>query len=434
MDIAALTETYPIVADIAAAKEVMWVNPDYGQESDLMGLTQADLFDAAARFDRFGAYMAVAFPETAVTGGILESPLHKLDQMKSAITEREHYVLPGDLYLKADNELPISGSIKSRGGIYEVLKFAESVAIKHGLITYMDDYAHFNDPEFHDLFSQYGIAVGSTGNLGLSIGIVAAKLGFKTTVHMSSDAKAWKKNLLREKGVNVVEYAGNFTEAITAGREQAALDPTVYFIDDEGSRDLFLGYGVAAIRLQKQLKDMGIKVDAEHPLFVYLPAGVGGSPSGVTFGLKQILGPNAHAIFAEPTHIPSVLLGMVTGLNDQISVYDIGLDGVTEADGLAVGRPSRLAGRVMKTLLQGIATFDDSRVMAYTAQLRDTEGYKVEPSATAGFAALQQAQPYLGTQYPMQNATHIVWSTGGMLVPESEHERNYAIGEALLNQ
>jgi len=425
----------PLVQDLQAQKEVMWVNPDYHKAAATTQLSQADLFDAEARFRRFGAYMAVAFPETAATGGILESPLHKIDRMKASMTAREDYQVVGNVFLKADNELPISGSIKSRGGIYEVLKFAESVAIKAGKLAYLDDYAVLNEPEFHDLFSQYGIAVGSTGNLGLSIGIVAAKLGFKTTVHMSMDAKAWKKDLLREKGVTVVEYEGNFTQAITAGREQAAADPTTYFIDDEGSTDLFLGYGVAAIRLQKQLKDMHIPVDEDHPLFVYLPAGVGGSPGGVTFGLSQILGEHAHAIFAEPTHIPSVLLGMATGLNDQISVYDIGLDGMTEADGLAVGRPSRLAGRVLKPILEGIATFDDDRIMAYTAELRDTEGIKVEPSATAGFAALREAQPYLTTQYPhLDQATHIVWATGGMLVPESEHERNYQLGKAILDR
>lgn len=239
--------------------------------------------------------------------------------------------------------------------------------------------------------------------------------------------------LLRAKGVTVVEYAGNFTEAITAGRKLAEKDPSVFFIDDEGSKDLYLGYAVAAIRLQQQLKDQHIPVDAAHPLYVYLPAGVGGSPSGVTFGLKTIFGANAHAIFAEPTHIPSVLLGMATGLNDKIAVYDIGLDGRTEADGLAVGRPSRLAGREMRTLLDAITTFNDDRIMAFTAQLNDTEGIKVEPSAAAGFAALQDAQSLLAQRYPEAVApTQIVWATGGMLVPAAEYQRDYELGEALL--
>ncbi|QFR23678.1 D-serine ammonia-lyase [Schleiferilactobacillus harbinensis] len=431
MNIDELAASTPIVADLAAGREVVWANPDYGKAATLRQ-TRADLFDAAARLDRFAPYFVHAFPETAVSGGILESPVVPLPAMKAAITAREHYDLSGALYLKADNQLPISGSIKSRGGIYQVLKIAEQLAVDAGLITYMDDYAAFDTPAFHDLFSHYGISVASTGNLGLSIGIVAAKLGFKATVHMSHDAKQWKKDLLREKGATVIEHDTDFSSAITAGRLAADQDPTVFFIDDEGSVDLYLGYAVAGIRLQKQLRDAGIPVDDAHPLFVYLPAGVGGSPSGVTFGLKMIFGEAVHAIFAEPTHVPSVVLGMATTLNEQISVYDIGLDGLTEADGLAVGRPSRLAGHEMRTLLDAITTFKDDRVMAYTAELMDTEHIRVEPSATAGFAALHDAQPLLASKYPMANATHLVWATGGMLVPDDEYQRDYTIGEALL--
>ncbi|ASC07727.1 D-serine ammonia-lyase [Pediococcus pentosaceus] len=427
IDVDALSKKYPAIKQMQAYEPIFWKNLNYKKEAELpVGVEH--IFDAEARFQRFAPYFEVAFPETLPTHGILESPLLKMDKMKAVLNAEAQNQVKGDLYLKADNYLPISGSIKSRGGIYEVLKFAEKVAMKHGEIVYGDNYAKLNESRFKDLFGQYGIVVGSTGNLGLSIGIVACKLGFRTSVHMSSDAAQWKKDMLREKGVNVVEYNDNFTHAITEARKSAEADPMAYFIDDEGSYDLFLGYSVAAVRLQAQLKAQNIKVDAEHPLFVYLPAGVGGSPSGVAFGLKKIIGENVHPIFAEPTHIPSVSLGMMTGLNDQISVYDAGIDGVTKADGLAVGRPSRIAGKMMDTLLYGIQTFDDQKMMKNVAELHDSENVDVEPSAASGFTILDDVQAQLEQDYPMENASHIVWATGGSMVPKNDMDQYVAEG------
>lgn len=427
IDVDALSKKYPAIKQMQAYEPIFWKNLNYKKEAELpVGVEH--IFDAEARFQRFAPYFEVAFPETLPTHGILESPLLKMDKMKAVLNAEAQNQVKGDLYLKADNYLPISGSIKSRGGIYEVLKFAEKVAMKHGEIVYGDNYAKLNEPRFKDLFGQYGIVVGSTGNLGLSIGIVACKLGFRTSVHMSSDAAQWKKDMLREKGVNVVEYNDNFTHAITEARKSAEADPMAYFIDDEGSYDLFLGYSVAAVRLQAQLKAQNIKVDEEHPLFVYLPAGVGGSPSGVAFGLKKIIGENVHPIFAEPTHIPSVSLGMMTGLNDQISVYDAGIDGVTKADGLAVGRPSRIAGKMMDTLLYGIQTFDDQKMMKNVAELHDSENVDVEPSAASGFTILDDVQAQLEQDYPMENASHIVWATGGSMVPKDDMDQYVAEG------
>lgn len=424
-----LSNKFPMIKAMQKYQTIFWKNPNYQKKADLpVGIEH--IFDAEARFQRFAPYFEVAFPETLPNHGILESPLIKVEQMRQVLNEEAVNQIQGALYLKADNYLPISGSIKSRGGIYEVLKFAEKVAMKHGELVYGDNYAKLNEPHFKELFSKYGIVVGSTGNLGLSIGIVACQLGFKTSVHMSSDAAQWKKDMLREKGVNVVEYNDNFTHAITEARKSAEMDPSAYFIDDEGSFDLFLGYAVAAVRLQTQLKAQNILVDKEHPLFVYLPAGVGGSPSGVAFGLKQIIGENVHPIFAEPTHIPSVSLGMMTGLNEKIAVYDVGIDGITKADGLAVGRPSRIAGKMMDTLLYGIQTFDDQKMMKNVAELHDSENINVEPSAASGFTILDDVQGQLKQDYPMENATHIVWATGGSMVPKADMGKYLADGEA----
>ncbi len=50
--------------------------------------------------------------------------------MKSKIDKIYDKRIYGNLILKRDDLLPIAGSIKARGGIYEVLKHAETLAIK----------------------------------------------------------------------------------------------------------------------------------------------------------------------------------------------------------------------------------------------------------------------------------------------------------------
>jgi D-serine ammonia-lyase len=99
---------------------------------------------------------------------------------------------------------------------------------------------------------------------------------------------------------------------------------------------LFLGYSVAAERLKKQFDEAGIVISEGKPLYVYLPCGVGGGPGGVAFGLKMMFGDNVHCFFAEPADSCCMMLGMLTGKHNEISVNDFGLENRTIADGLAV--------------------------------------------------------------------------------------------------
>ncbi|WP_336824063.1 D-serine ammonia-lyase [Sporosarcina sp. USHLN248] len=423
---------FPLLKKVTSQQEVFWVNPRNGDSEEGIkqsGITAADVRDASERLARFAPYIEKVFPETAFANGMIESPLTAIPFAKEALSNEYGIDIPGKLLLKQDNELPISGSIKARGGIYEVLKHAETLAIQDGRITYDENYEKFAEPAMRDLFAKHKIAVGSTGNLGLSIGIMSAKLGFNVTVHMSADAKAWKKELLRKKGVTVIEYADDYSKAVEEGRKQAEADPLCHFIDDENSLDLFLGYAVAGERLAAQLKEMGTIVDEDHPLFVYLPCGVGGGPGGVAFGLKLQFGNHVHCFFAEPTNSPCMVIGMMTGLHDTVSVADFGLSNHTAADGLAVGRPSAFVGRKMESLLAGCFTITDETMFNLLTMIADTEAIRLEPSALAGMTGPIQTIQHAAPLADSKNATHIVWATGGSMVPETEMEQYYGIGK-----
>ena len=444
-EIKQLKEEYPLVEKMAAGEELVWFNPKgYNSSLQEAGLPfgSAEIDDAEERLRRFAPYIMKAFPETEESQGIIESPLKEIPDMKDED-------IPGRLFLKMDSHLKISGSVKARGGIYEVLKFAEEVAAKEKNLKPTDDYSILTEEEYRELFSKYSIAVGSTGNLGLSIGIISAKLGFKVTVHMSQDARQWKKDLLRSKGVQVVEYEEDYQKAVEVGRKLAEGDPYCHFVDDEGSKDLFFGYSVAGRRFTKQMDDLGIRCDDHHPMFVYIPCGVGGAPGGIAMGLKEQYGKNVHIFFVEPTHAPCMTLGMMTELHDKISVRDIGLDGKTQADGLAVARPSKLVGTAMMPLIDGCLTLEDERLYPYLFNLDKAHDIRIEPSACAAFRGLDLWKNHINRtpeeansireyiqennlEGKMNNAIHVIWATGGSMVPPEEMKGYVEKGSELI--
>ena len=155
---------------------------------------------------------------------------------------------------------------------------------------------------------------------------------------------------------------------------------------------------------------------------------MGGAPGGVAFGLKHVFGDSVHCFFAEPTQAPCMLAGMATGLHSKVSVQDLGLTGLTEADGLAVGRPSGFVGGVMEPLLSGEVTIADPKLYTFMRALLESENIFLEPSACAAFQGpaellrQQEGRDYAVRQgltaERLANSTHIAWATGGALVPE----------------
>ncbi|MBQ9337311.1 MAG: D-serine ammonia-lyase [Lentisphaeria bacterium] len=404
-----------LLARLRAGEPVFWRNPDCGRGDYPADFTLKDMLDAEARLARFAPLLAQLFDEAAEQFGIIESRLLDVPHLAERLC-------PGAaMLLKADHDLPVAGSVKARGGIYNVLCFAESLCLKHGLLQPGDNYRKLAEPEIREMFGRYTVSVGSTGNLGLSIGTIAAALGFRARVHMSADAKEWKKQLLRSRGVEVIEYSGDYSAAVAQGRRESEQDPYSYFVDDENSPELFLGYSAAAFRLRDQLRLRGIVPAPDRPLFVYLPCGVGGAPGGICFGLKMLFGEAVHCFFAEPVQSPCMTLGLISGKHDGISVYDIGLTNRTLADGLAVGRPSAFVGKIVRNLVSGCFTVRDETLVEYQRLTRETEKLKIEPSAAAGFAGpgMVLASDHCREHgIDPKRVLHLLWTTGGRYLPE----------------
>lgn len=417
----------------------LWLNPNVGQALPKGAPTTDQIAQAEDRIARCEPLMAALFPALTNTAGRVESRLMPAGKLQLALSQANGR--QGAWFLKRDDTLPIAGSIKARGGFHEILALAESIAIEHGLLDVSGDRLLLASPPARALFAQYTVMVSSTGNLGLSIGVMAAALGFEAVVHMSIDAKQWKKERLRQHGVKVVEHEGDYSQAVSAGRNQALAMPRCHFVDDEGSLMLFLGYAAAARPLAKQLAEAGRIVDAQHPLFVYLPCGVGGAPGGITYGLKALFGPHVHCFFAEPVASPCMLVQLAAGCNEPVSVYDIGLDNRTDADGLAVGQASYLVSPLMTAQLSGVFTVSDEQLYQQLQEVKQSMDIDLEPSAAAGVGGpawlceSPEGREYLQRHnLNLSEATHVIWTTGGSLVPPEEHQRYQARAKALATQ
>ncbi|KAB1074420.1 D-serine ammonia-lyase [Methylobacterium planeticum] len=413
-----IREAVPLA--VRQARPTVWLNPRRVAADDILPtltLTRADVEAAEARWRRFDPLLAHLFD--ALGTGRIDSPFRAL---AAPMARRVAGGQGGAVWVKADHELPVTGCIKARGGVYEVLVYAEALALAQGLLRPGETYARLADPDARRLFGAHTVAVGSTGNLGFSVGVMARALGFRVEVHMSHDAKAWKKQRLREIGAEVVEHAGDYGSAVAAARAAFADRADAHFVDDEDSLDLFLGYATAAFDLRRQLAAAGVAVDRDHPLYVYLPCGVGSAPGGVSFGLTLLFGDAVRCIFVEPVAAPCMLVQLAAGLERPVSVYEVGLDNRTEADGLAVASASMRVARTVGPLIEAVVTVSDADLSAWLRELWTGAGLRLEPSAAAGFAAVRPFLAALPAPPGGDRATHVVWTTGGALLPEAEFQ------------
>ena len=148
----------PLIDDLVALKELSWFNPGIAPTAQALadvGLDASDVAAASARLQRFAPWIARVFPETQSAGGLIESGIAALPALQAALCREAGIAPQGALWLKKDSHLPISGSIKARGGMYEVLAHAERLALAAGLLQEDDDYARLDSDAFRAFLSAF---------------------------------------------------------------------------------------------------------------------------------------------------------------------------------------------------------------------------------------------------------------------------------------
>jgi D-serine dehydratase len=393
------------ITQLRADKVTVWLGPTARVRPDASRIAFQEVAAARARMTRFQPVLRQLFPQSGWDG-----------RVRSALLD---YPAPPAgleaLRVKADHALPMTGSIKARGGIYDLLCRIERIAVAEGLIEQHGDYSALLENSAKEVLGRFRIVVASTGNLGFSVGLAARAFGMAAQVHMSLDAKRWKKDRLIALGVDVVEHPFDYSQTVIAAEASAHANGDD-FIDDTSSRDLMIGYALAGDELIDQLADVGIKPTAEQPLVVYLPCGVGGAPGGVTFALKERLGPAVRCVFVEPAASACMMVALANG-GAAAPVYSYGLDNNTIADGLAVPLASDLVLDTVGDRIDAVVALPDMAMLEWVARAWREAGLRLEPSAAAALAAIE---PYLDAAPHLRTAVHIAWATGGSLLPDEE--------------
>ena len=218
---------HAVIPELRSGKPTLWENEQQRPLSAELPVQPRDVEDAEARWARMRPLLTHLFPECLTppwgAPGTISSPLTAAPALGLELGLTPSSEGGCRCYLKEDSKLAVCGSVKARGGLFEVLTVAESVArTVQSEGTAGDTTKLATDAQVKETLARQAVVVGSTGNLGLSVGLAGAALGMQATVHMSSDAKQWKKDLLRSRGANVVEHSGLYEQAVREGREEAA--------------------------------------------------------------------------------------------------------------------------------------------------------------------------------------------------------------------
>lgn len=225
-----------------------------------------------------------------------------------------------------------------------------------------------------------GVTAVSAGNHAISLGYSARILGTTAKVVMPKTANAFRVQLCREYGVDVV-FTDTVADAFVVAREIEMSEGRTFVHPYEGPKTL-LGTASVGVEFIDQMAATGATLDA-----VIVASGGGGLTGGVACAVKQ-MSPGTAVYVVEPEGADSMHRSFKAGSPQSIEAVR------TIADSLGAPRCEPYSFEMNKRFVDDVVLVSDDQIRDAMRLLFRAAKLVTEPAGAAALAALM---------YPMRD-------------------------------
>lgn len=219
-----------------------------------------------------------------------------------------------------------------------------------------------------------GVTGVSAGNHAISLGYSARILGTTAKVVMPKTANAFRVQLCRELGVEVV-FVENVNEAFARVKEIEAAEGRTFVHPYEGPKTA-LGTATIGLEFIDQLRAQNVSLDS-----LIVAAGGGGLTGGVACAVKQ-MSPDTAVYVVEPVGADTMYRSFQAGSPQSLDKVR------TIADSLGAPRCEPYSFALNRQFVDEVVLVDDDQIRNAMRLLFRSAKLVVEPAAAAALAAL----------------------------------------------
>jgi threo-3-hydroxy-L-aspartate ammonia-lyase len=215
----------------------------------------------------------------------------------------------------------------------------------------------------------------SSGNHAQAVALAARLQGRRATIVMPADAPAAKLEATRGYGAEVVAY-DRWTENREEIGARLAAERDLELVKPYDDPLIMAGQGTVALELLEDVPDLDVLV---------VPVSGGGLIAGCATVVKT-LRPECRVVGVEPAAGDDHARSRAAGERMRVEIPR------TIADGLGAPEPGELTFEVNRRLVDEVVTVEDDELVEAMTFLFDRLKVVVEPSGSAGVAALRQGR------------------------------------------